>query len=373
MPETYVPGVSYLKPRGPSVSGLVPPAAVGKGGQGVVGRVQTESSRLVDYFKQLISNVDRNTVVIGVTLATTLSLGGLTAWYYYKKRRETKLLEKASKGKVSFSIDETSSTPVKIKAISESSDHLDDAGNPKVLVLHQCPRGRKTPCIAPYPLKLETFLRVHGINYEVDFSGSEPRSQGTPWITLDLEDISDSQNCLQYIVEKYGVDEEKDFSDQEKSIARAYNHLLEHHLYWGIALWRWVYDGARSLGDIQLLPKKTVEVVPDVCRTVEQAAWFHGLGKKAPKDVMAAIDEDLNSLSEYLGEHKFFMRTEKATELDCTAFAMLSQMVWNMDGSPFHNAVSEKYKNLSDFCWRMRARYWPDWDSCLNNNTVAED
>jgi len=88
---------------------------------------------------------------------------------------------------------------------------------------------------------------------------------------------------------------------------------------------------------------------------------------------MAAIDEDLNSLSEYLGEHKFFMRTEKATELDCTAFAMLSQMVWNMDGSPFHNAVSEKYKNLSDFCWRMRARYWPDWDSCLNNNTVAED
>ncbi len=38
-----------------------------------------------------------------------------------------------------------------------------------VLILHQCPRGRKTPCIAPYPLKLETFLRTHGINYEVSW------------------------------------------------------------------------------------------------------------------------------------------------------------------------------------------------------------
>jgi len=37
-----------------------------------------------------------------------------------------------------------------------------------VLVLHQCPRGRKTPCIAPYPLKLETFLRTQDIVYQVN-------------------------------------------------------------------------------------------------------------------------------------------------------------------------------------------------------------
>lgn len=36
-----------------------------------------------------------------------------------------------------------------------------------MLILKQCPRGRKTPCIAPFPLKLETFLRVNNIKYEV--------------------------------------------------------------------------------------------------------------------------------------------------------------------------------------------------------------
>jgi len=36
-----------------------------------------------------------------------------------------------------------------------------------VLILHNWPRGRNTPCISPFPLKLETFLRVFGIKYEV--------------------------------------------------------------------------------------------------------------------------------------------------------------------------------------------------------------
>ncbi len=72
----------------------------------------------------------------------------------------------------------------------------------------------------------------HYFFYQVDFTGSEPRSQAQPWITLDLEDISDSQNCLQYIVNKYGVEQLKDYDEQERAVARAYNHLLENHLYW---------------------------------------------------------------------------------------------------------------------------------------------
>lgn len=72
--------------------------------------------------------------------------------------------------------------------------------------------------------------------------------------------------------------------------------------------------------------------------TVEQAAWFHGLGKKSPEDVHSAVLDDLKSLSEYLsmshltklciggifymkkykiaGTKKFFMGGDKATELD---------------------------------------------------------
>jgi len=35
------------------------------------------------------------------------------------------------------------------------------------VILSQCPRGLITPCIAPFPMKLETYLRLAKIPYEV--------------------------------------------------------------------------------------------------------------------------------------------------------------------------------------------------------------
>lgn len=51
-----------------------------------------------------------------------------------------------------------------------------------------------------------------------------------------MEDISDTHNCLQRVINKYGLEEEQDYEEKDRSIARAYNHLLENHLYW--------YDGS---------------------------------------------------------------------------------------------------------------------------------
>jgi len=240
------------------------------------------------------------------------------------------------------------------------------------LVLKQCPRGRQTPCIAPFPLKLETFLRVHSIKYELDFDGHEPKIYGSPWVKFNGEDITDSQNVVQFLIEKYNIRVENELSNEKQAMATAYTLLLENHLYWGIALWRWVYDGARTLKEIQLLPKKIQELIPDVCKTVAQAAWFHGIGKMSPAEVKAAVLKDLSDLSKFLGDNKYFLKTDVPTELDCTAFGMLAQFLWNMKG-PFHDAILNKHSNLREFCWNMRLTYWPDWSDCLNNNEFYTD
>lgn len=36
-----------------------------------------------------------------------------------------------------------------------------------MVILHQFERGKHTPSISPFPLKLETYLRMTGIPYEV--------------------------------------------------------------------------------------------------------------------------------------------------------------------------------------------------------------
>ncbi len=52
--------------------------------------------------------------------------------------------------------------------LAQTSEMPIDPSDPNFkVVLHQCPRGYFTPCIAPFSLKLETFLRIANIPYEV--------------------------------------------------------------------------------------------------------------------------------------------------------------------------------------------------------------
>lgn len=161
MPSNYGSGITYFRPNVSS------PQPAAKASEGFLDRLSSEKDKFAQYFGSLVSRVDKNALVVGVSLATTVALGGAFAYYFHKKRAHQLKESKAAKTKVAFNIDETSS-PVKIEnTIKTPAPEEGDAKQPGVLVLHQCPRGRRTPCIAPYPLKLETFLRVHGINYEV--------------------------------------------------------------------------------------------------------------------------------------------------------------------------------------------------------------
>jgi len=320
-----------------------------------------------------VSNLDSEKLLKIAGIVATIGIG--SAAFYYGRRYRGKLIQTEKKQSLPAGVGAPGSLG---NQDTLNGNNQDQNGNEPTevakplairenqLVLKQCPRGRKTPCIAPFPLKLETFLRVHKIKYELDFNGHEPKLYGSPWIRFNTEDITDSQNVVVFLIDTYEIQAERKLSADQRAMAIAYTHLLENHLYWGIALWRWVYDGARSLKEIQLLPKKIQELIPDVCRTVAQAAWFHGIGKMTPAEVKKAVLKDLSSLSEFLGDKEYFLDTEVPTELDCTAFGMLAQFLWNMKG-PFHDAILNSHVNLRNFCWRMRQTYWPDWEDCLNN------
>lgn len=81
--------------------------------------------------------------------------------------------------------------------------------------------------------------------------------------------------------------------------------------YRGVSLYRWVYDGARSIDKVQYLPDNARESIPSVARTVEHAAWHHGIGKRTPTEVVEDVIKDLAALSIQLGT--FESNSEDAT------------------------------------------------------------
>lgn len=76
---------------------------------------------------------------------------------------------------------------------------------------------------------------------------------------------------------------------------------------------------------------------------------------------------------------------DKPTEVDCSMFGMIAQMVWNMPDSPFEQLLDGKitlwlisidlvfkisfspgeFVNLKNYAMRMKETFWPDWDRCL--------
>ena len=68
-----------------------------------------------------------------------------------------------------------------------------------VVVFHQFDRPRSAPSGSPFPIKLETFLRMAGVKYEADFEQQMSDKGKSPWITLNGKDVADSQLAIEFI------------------------------------------------------------------------------------------------------------------------------------------------------------------------------
>lgn len=233
-----------------------------------------------------------------------------------------------------------------------------------VVVLHQVRRAKFAPSISPFPIKLETYLRMAGIPYENDFEAPMSPKGKTPWITLNGEDISDSQLCIEMLSRKFCKDLGAHLSDEERAVARAFQIMMEEHFYWPARLFRWVYNKGVILPQIVEMPFIARMFVPFYSKFVNKQSVGQGMGRHTEAEVIEIGLKDLRSLSNYLGE-KIYFTGDKATEVDCAIFGLLAQIVWNTPvsaKSPFQQLLNGECVNLKEFCFRMKESFWPDWD-----------
>jgi hypothetical protein len=55
-----------------------------------------------------------------------------------------------------------------------------------------------------------------------------------PWLTLNGEDVSDSDFCIKFLQKKYGKDFSGHLNAQEKAIARSFLKMVEESTRWWI-------------------------------------------------------------------------------------------------------------------------------------------
>ena len=94
---------------------------------------------------------------------------------------------------------------------------------------------------------------------------------------------------------------------------------------------------------------------------------LHGIGRHSQEEIAQFSFQDLDALSELLGDKPFFSGKNPGA-VDCTMFGHLVQFVYIPMDIPQKAYIKEKCPNLAEFVDRMRILLWPDWEEmCLGN------
>lgn len=135
---------------------------------------------------------------------------------------------------------------------------------PSDLVLHARPRSALAPHLSPFVMKLEAWLRLNKIPYTFSSkNGTHPRTGKMPWVEYNhgQTQLYDSEAIIQHFTQHYfdnGMNEtyiDYGTTDSEMAIMRAFQRMLDEHLYWAIPLWRFVRDPKHNIFSNGALPQ----------------------------------------------------------------------------------------------------------------------
>ncbi|KAK5980518.1 hypothetical protein GCK32_007728 [Trichostrongylus colubriformis] len=246
--------------------------------------------------------------------------------------------------------------------------------------LVQFPRAGCIPSTSPFALKVETWLRMAEVPYtniSNEFTKMSNKGQ-IPFVEVNGRQVADSNFIIDHLIEEF---HKKNIDDRltpmEKSYARAYHALVEDSLRWV-----WMYQRGRDnkwfATDKGFLPYmsgiKKFAFKNFMCeqlrKKIMSQATAQGMGRNSPEEVVIIAKKDLDAISMFLGNKRYFFGDRPAT-LDCTMFAHLTQFLYTPLVTPeIKTHMEQQTPNLVAFVNRMKETYWPDWDEAINTRSL---
>ena len=107
-----------------------------------------------------------------------------------------------------------------------------------VIYLVQFPVSPQIRTISPFALKLETYLRMHKVDYEPVYTLAFSKKGQIPFIELNGEQIADS-NIIVKELEHKGITKTDEVSEDQKAVNHLAIRTVENHLAWTGFLWRY--------------------------------------------------------------------------------------------------------------------------------------
>ncbi len=228
--------------------------------------------------------------------------------------------------------------------------------------LHQFPPLWGLSSASSFCLKLETYLRMAGLDHEVAVE-TNPRKAPKgklPYIEDGSTVVADSSMVIDYLKGAYGDPLDGSLTSEDRVGAHVLQRMIEESLYWTVLYSRWVDpDGWRVFGPalFGFLPWPLKAVVPGLVRAgVAKSLRAQGTGRHSRKEVYAMGAADIGALAGALGSKPYLTGGAPAS-VDASAFGLLAQILLAPIESPL-KSHAQGFANLTGYCERIREKYY---------------
>jgi len=232
-------------------------------------------------------------------------------------------------------------------------------------------RTPTNPSISAIHLKLESWLKFHGVKYEnVVEKGNLPAAALLPMQSSDF---------LATLAAKHEKEMPMELTDEQRNIQHAMVALAEKNLQFAILSWQCTnldntIKGYKVNLQTYLTSKAPLALLRlyfknNFCKAGLKMVRSNGFGQATTEEMDALATADLKVLAELLGEKDFFFGSS-ASLLDLAVFAQLAQLttVEETVACSLRDHVKAEHANLVSHVDRMKALTWgEDWALATDN------
>ncbi len=229
------------------------------------------------------------------------------------------------------------------------------------VVLHQFPRAFGVANPSPFCIKVEMFLRMTDIPYEIvtaTLPMKGPKGK-MPWIEDGDLKIGDSALIIEHLKRTRGVDPDAALDAEACARDIALTALLDERIYWFEVYSRWLGPGWPVVSKAFFGRGPKAMIMKNVAQfMVKRQLHAQGTGRHTSSEIQDMATRDLKAVAHLMGDGPF-VHGDRPTTIDATLYGYLVNLCDAGLPTPL-SAQARQNDALCTYTRRITDRYFRD-------------